>query len=131
MASLLSLVDLRETPLVLPTCHSGASGFLLRFHSPTATFKITIVFRVCFFYFLCPISLISLSLLCHFLRTTTAIARKKITRGKLSDRTQTYNYNSGPNRDKDSLRDRNKYINKASQKALVTYVTRPRIFVSH
>jgi hypothetical protein len=51
----------------------------------------------------------------YFLRTTTAIAKKKITEAELAARVKANNYQRGAHRDKDSLRDRNKHVNKVKR----------------
>jgi hypothetical protein len=69
---------------------------------------------LCLFYSSCPICSTTLSLLRHFLRTT-AIARKKITGGELIARAKANGYRRGVHQDKDGLRDRNTYKDKAKQ----------------
>jgi hypothetical protein len=54
----------------------------------------------------------TLSLLRHFLRTTTAMAKKKITGAELTARAKANGYQRGAHRDKDSLRDQNKHVDK-------------------
>jgi hypothetical protein len=51
----------------------------------------------------------------HFLRTTTAMAKKKITGAELAARAKANGYQRGAYRDKDSLRDRNKHVDKVKR----------------
>ena len=51
----------------------------------------------------------------HFLRTTTAMAKKKITGAELAARAKANGYQRGAHRDKDSLRDRNKHVDKVKR----------------
>ena len=67
------------------------------------------------FYLPCFTSLTTLSLLRHFLRTTTAMAKKKITGAELAARAKANGYQRGAHRDKDSLRDRNKHVDKVKR----------------
>jgi hypothetical protein len=57
----------------------------------------------------------TLSLLRHFLRTTTAMAKKKITGAELAARAKANGYQRSTHRDKDSLRDRNKHVDKVKR----------------
>jgi hypothetical protein len=51
----------------------------------------------------------------HFLRTTTTMAKKKITGAELAARAKVNNYHRGAYRDKDNLRDRNKHVDKVKR----------------
>ena len=51
----------------------------------------------------------------HFLRTTTAMAKKKITGAELAARAKANGYQRGAHRNKDSLRDRNKHVDKVKR----------------
>jgi hypothetical protein len=89
--------------------HGGATGFLFRGYSPCRCLRDGYRIWVCrlrFFGSSCPISPTTLSLLRYFLRTTTAMAKQKITGDELSARAKANGYQRGVYRDKDSLRDR-------------------------
>jgi hypothetical protein len=51
----------------------------------------------------------------HLLRTTTAMAKKKITGAELAARAKANGYQRGAHRDKESLRDRNKHVDKVKR----------------
>lgn len=68
----------------------------------------------------CCVSSTTASLLRLFLRTTAAMARKKINGDELGDRTKADGYRRGTHRDKDNLRDRNKHIDKVKKDQDVT-----------
>jgi hypothetical protein len=51
----------------------------------------------------------------RFLRPTTAMARKKVTGDELSARAKENGYQWGAHRDKDSLRDQNKHVDKVKK----------------
>jgi hypothetical protein len=85
------------------------TGFLFRSHSPRRCLRDGYRIWVCrlrFFGSSCPISPTTLSLVRYFLRTTTAMAKQKITGDELSARAKANSYQKGVYRDKDSLRDR-------------------------
>ena len=97
---------LLETPVLRR--HGPSIGFLFRGYSPCRCLRDGYRIWVCrlrFFGSSCPISPTTLSLLRYFLRTTTAMAKQKITGGELSARAKANGYQRGVYRDKDSLRD--------------------------
>jgi hypothetical protein len=51
----------------------------------------------------------------HFLRTTTGMARKKITGDELSARAKANGYQRGTHQHKNSLRNRNKHMDKVKK----------------
>jgi hypothetical protein len=57
----------------------------------------------------------TLSILRYFLRTTTATTKQKITTDELNARAKAKGYQRGAHRDKDSLRDRKKHLEKTKQ----------------
>ena len=93
----------------------------LRVHGPYRCLRDGYRIEVCrlhvfyVFYLPCSTSSTTLSLLRHFLRTTTAIAKKKITGAELTARAKANGYQRGAHRDKDSLRDRNKHVDKVKR----------------
>jgi hypothetical protein len=79
-----------------------------------------------------PIYLNTVSLLHYFPCPTTVMARKKITGDELSARAKENGYQQGAHRDKDSLRDQNKHVDKVKMDqnaALGRYVLQ-RAFIS-
>ena len=61
------------------------------------------------------LSLSTLSFLHRFVSPATAMARKKIIWDELSARAKANGYQRGAHRDKDSLRDRNKHVDKVKR----------------
>jgi hypothetical protein len=54
----------------------------------------------------------TVSLLRYFLRPTTAMTKKKVTGDELSARAKVNGHQRGAHRDKDSLRDQNKHVDR-------------------
>jgi hypothetical protein len=92
--------------------YDGATSFLFGDHGPYDCLRDGYCISICALrlFLSSPISSSIHSFLRHFLRTTTAMIRKKITIDELSARTKANCCQRGAHRDKDSLRDLNKHI---------------------
>ena len=96
--------------------HGGATGvlLLLRVHGPCRSLRSSHLSWVCrpyLFYSSYAISSTTLCLLRYFLRTATVMGRKQ-TGDELNARAKANGYQRGTYRDKDSLRDQNKHVDK-------------------
>ena len=94
------------------------TGFLLRVYGPYRCLRDGYGILVCRLRLFClsrPTSSTTLSFLRHFLHTATAMARKKTTADELSARAKANGYQRGAHRDKDSLRDQNKHVDKVKK----------------
>ena len=86
---------------------------------PTVACEMAIVFRSARLRLFClsrPTSSTTLSFLRHFLQTAaTTMARKKTTTDELNARAKANSYQRDAHRDKDNLRDQNKYADKVKK----------------